>query len=108
MAELLTEEGLFNQAEQILSNHATKGMVDADALAHLMNSFDRLYTKRHEEYVAMSLSYHELNSQYNKRETDFRKLVDKYERLRVAGETVDQGAVAKLMSAIGRFLPIKS
>ncbi len=107
MGEMLTEEGLFNQAEQMLATFDKKGLLDAEALAHLMNSFDRLYTRRHQEYVAISLNYHELNSQYSKRDAEFRKLVDKYERLRIAGETVDQGAVAKLMSAIGRFLPIK-
>jgi predicted outer membrane protein len=107
MGEMLTEEGLFNQAEQMLSTFDKKSLLNGEALAHLMNSFDRLYTRRHQEYVAISLNYHELNSQYSKRDAEFRKLVDKYERLRVAGETVDQGAVAKLMSAIGRFLPIK-
>ncbi len=107
MGEMLTEEGLFNQADQMLATFDQKGLLDSEALAHLMNSFDRLYTRRHQEYVAISLNYHELNSQYSKRDAEFRKLVDKYERLRVAGETVDQGAVAKLMSAIGRFLPIK-
>jgi hypothetical protein len=107
MGEMLTEEGLFTQAEQMLQTFNNKGLLDAESLSHLMNSFDRLYTKRHQEYVAMSLSYHELNSQFSKRDAEFRKLVEKYERLRVAGETVDQGAVARLMSAIGRFLPIK-
>jgi len=55
-----------------------------------MNSFDRLYTARHQEYIEISMQYHELSAQHSKRDAEFRRLLDKYERLRLAGEASEQ------------------
>lgn len=107
MGEKLTEEGLFSQADSLVATLKKKGDIDQESLSHLMNSFDRLYAARHQEFVEISMQYHELSAQHSKRDADFRRLLQKYERLRMAGEPSEQGAVAKLMSAITRFLPGK-
>jgi Mn-dependent DtxR family transcriptional regulator len=109
MVERLTEQGLLTRADGMQLTLEETGELNAEKLAHLLNSFDRLYTKRYEEYKVLTEQHHELSAHQTKKETDLRRLVDKYQRLSAANEPAEKNPLAKFISktaqTLSRILP---
>ena len=110
MVDMITDEKLFTQGDALLSALERTGEVNPVMLGWVMNSYDRLYSQMHREYMDMSLQYHDRCAQHSKRDAEFRRIVDKYGRLAAANQETERGPVAKLMNntvkALSRLLPM--
>ena len=104
MVERLTEQGLLTRADGMQVTLEGSGELNADRLAHLLNSFDRLYSRRYEEYKVLVEQHHELSAHQSKKETEFRRLLDKYQRLSAANEAPEKHPVAKFLSKTAETL----
>jgi len=109
MVERLTEQGLLTRADGMQATLEATGELNGEKLAHLLNSFDRLYSRRYEEYKGLAEEHHELNAHQTKKETEFRRLLDKYQRLSAANEPGERNPVAKFISktaeTLARIMP---
>jgi hypothetical protein len=98
MVERINESGLFTRADGMQALLEETGELNGEKLAHLLNSFDRLYTKRYEEYKVLTEEHHELASHQTKKETEFRRLLDRYQRLSAANEPEEKNKLSKFFS----------